>query len=192
MPTLMEIQLKDEQIAILVQQGDKEKFGMLVDRFEAKLLRYGQKFLASQNNIEDIVQEIFIKTYQNIRSFDSSQKFSSWIYRIAHNEFINALKKKIRNPLYFFDFDTLLPHAVSQEADTTGQDRKIMQNVLKQSLEKLSPHYREIIVLYYQEELSYKEIADILHIPQGTVGIRLKRAKAHLQKLLPADLTTHL
>ena len=114
-------QLSDEQVALLVQQGDKEKFALLMDRYEKKLFRYGQKFLYNQNNTEDLLQEVFLKAYQNIRSFDASQKFSSWVYRIAHNAFINELKKKSSNRLYFFDFDTLIPHPHYE--DDTAQDR---------------------------------------------------------------------
>ena len=144
----MNPRLTDEQVALLVQQGDKEKFGILVDRFEQKLLRYGNKFLFNENNIEDMIQEVFIKAYQNIQSFDPSQKFSPWIYRIAHNEFVNTLKKKSRNPLYFFDFDTLIPHPIYEKQPGTEQDRKHMRKILDKSLEKLAPHYREVIILY--------------------------------------------
>ncbi len=185
-------QFTDEQLALFVQRGDKEKFGVLMDRYEQKLSRYGRKFLFHQNNIEDMVQETFLKAYQNIKSFDPDQKFSSWIYRIAHNTFINALKKKLRNPLYFFDFDTFIPHPVYDDPETTEHDHAEISKMLNKGLKRLQPTYREIIILYYVEELSYKEIADILHIPTGTVGIRLKRAKEQLKKVLPQESIQHL
>ena len=81
----------DEELALLVQKGDKEKFGLLMKRYDPKLSRYGRKFLSRKENIDDIVQDIFISTFQNIQGFDVSLKFSSWIYRIAHNAFVNAL-----------------------------------------------------------------------------------------------------
>ncbi len=183
--------LTDEQLALLVQQGDKERFGLLMNRYEQKLSRYGNKFLFNEGNVEDMVQEVFIKAYQNIQSFDPAQKFSPWIYRVAHNTFINALKKKSRNPLYFFDFDTFIPHPVYEDSAREEQDQKEMKAVLDKGLDKLRTNYREIIILYYLEQLSYKEIADILHIPAGTVGIRLKRAKIQLKKLLPKDVLNY-
>lgn len=185
-------QLTDEQIALLVQQGDKEKFGFLMDRYERKLFRYGQKFLFDHHNIEDLIQEIFLKAYQNIKSFDISQKFSPWIYRIAHNSFINAIKKTSRSPLSFFDFDTLIPHPEHVDEVAQEHDRKAMRKIIDQGLQKLSPNYREIIILFYLEDLSYKEIGDILHVPPGTVGIRLQRAKQQLKKNLPAEAHLHL
>lgn len=180
-------QYTDEQLAMFVQRGDKEKFGLLMERYEQKLSRYGKKFLFNQNNVEDMVQEVFLKAYQNMLSFDPKRKFSSWIYRIAHNVFINALKKKLRNPLYFFDFDTFIPHPVYVDSAKDERDFEQVSKMLNKGLKRLSPHYREIIILYYVEELDYKEISDILHVPTGTVGIRLKRAKEQLKNLLPRE-----
>src|SRR5574337_896079 len=108
-------QVADEQLAMLVQKGDKEMFGELIDRYDKKMKRYCTKFFYGHHNIEDLVQEVFLKAYQNILSFRPDQKFSSWIYRIAHNLFINTLKKKLRNPLYFFDFDSLISHPVHED-----------------------------------------------------------------------------
>jgi len=83
----------DEAIALRVQGGDGEVFGELIERYQAKLSRYARKFLLDPDDAADIVQDIFIKSYQNIQSFDATRRFSPWIYRIAHNEFVNALKK---------------------------------------------------------------------------------------------------
>ncbi len=180
----------DEILCSQVQKGNKEAFGDLVDRYQKKLLRYGKKFLFSSEHIEDLVQDVFIKAYENIKSFDIKQRFSPWIYRIAHNTFINALKKNARTQVALFDFDTLIPHIAYDDPATREREQKEMRVLIDQGLEKLAPKYREIIILYYLEELNYKEIADILHIPTGTVGIRLTRAKTQLKKFLPSDALT--
>ncbi len=169
--------LTDEEIARLVQSGDIDVFGELIKRYEAKMLRYAKKFLFNYEDAEDIVQEVFLKAYINIQSFDAGRKFSSWLYRIAHNEFINAIKKKKRQPLLLFDSDTLFPRLASKErADTKVNEQEISQ-MLDKCLNKLNAKYREPLILYYFEELSYKEIADVLRIPIATVGIRLQRGK---------------
>jgi len=80
-------------------EGDIEVFGILLDRYEQKLSRYGKKFLSRKEDIEDIVQDVFVSAYQNIQSFDSTQRWSPWIYRIAHNALVNALRKKGRSPI---------------------------------------------------------------------------------------------
>lgn len=172
-----ELNQTDEAIIRLVQSGRMELFGVLVRRYEAKLLRYARKFLFGYQDAEDIVQEVFLKAYVNIQNFDTSKKFSAWLYRIAHNEFINAIKKRGRERLPFLNLDTLFPHPASRETTDREINKKESQQILNQCLGKLDPKYREPLVLYYFEELSYKEIADVLHIPVPTVGIRLKRGK---------------
>lgn len=177
-------QKSDEEIASQVQQGNTESFGVLVERYKTKITRYARRFLSNNQDIEDLVQDVFIKAYENIRSFNIKMKFSPWLYRIAHNEFVNALRKKSRLPLYFFDFDALLPHSLAKEtADDKANEREI-KNMLDKWLNKLSPKYREPLVLYYFEELGYQEIAEVLHIPVSTVGVRLNRGKDILKKYL--------
>ncbi len=176
-------QQTDEEITRLVQLGNIELFGILIERYEEKMLRYGRKFLRGFEDIEDIVQDVFIKAYENIRSFDPKRKFSSWLYRIAHNEFVNTIRKKSKSPLSFFDPDTLFPHPVSKENSDKESNREELNQMIDKCLDKIQPKYREPIILYYFEELSYKEIADILHIPIGTVSIRLKRAKEVIKKI---------
>lgn len=176
--------LSDEQLARLIQDGDTEKFGILMERYQNKLFRYGKKFLSDNDNIEDVVQDVFIKAYQNIKSFDSKLRFSPWIYRIAHNTYINAIKKSLINPIYLFDFDTLLSHTVVEDPIIREKEAKEIKELVDKSLSLIEPKYREILILYYIEELSYKEISDILYIPIGTVGVRIMRAKEILKQAI--------
>ncbi|MEA3344459.1 MAG: RNA polymerase sigma factor [Patescibacteria group bacterium] len=170
-------QLSDEDIARMVQSGKVNFFDILVKRYEAKMMRYGRKFLFNHNDVEDLIQGVFIKAYRNIQSFDASKKFSAWIYRIAHNEFINLIKKKGKEPVSFFNIDILLPHHASKESADKDIEKKELSKILDKCLDKIDQKYREPIILYYFEDLSYKEIADVLHIPIATVGIRLKRGR---------------
>jgi RNA polymerase sigma-70 factor (ECF subfamily) len=81
----------DEEIAIRVQGGDDQMFGDLMRRYERKITRFGRRFLSVDEDIEDTVQEIFVKAFINIQSFDPRQRFSPWIYRIAHNHLLDTL-----------------------------------------------------------------------------------------------------
>ena len=183
----------DEEIVQIVQSGNLELFGELVKRYEAKMMRYARKFLNITEDIEDVVQEVFIKTYQNIKSFNPEKKFSPWLYRIAHNEFINALKKHKRRKVFsFFELDILLPYSFAKNGSQDMDKDRMYQpstrrrwgKAIDKFLDKLEIKYREPIILYYLEELSYKEIADILHIPISTVGICLKRGREKLKKII--------
>lgn len=179
----------DEEIVVSVQGGAAERFGVLVERYEARLQRYARKFLLDADEAEDVVQESFIKAYINIRSFDASRKFSSWIYRIAHNECINAIKKKKGKVMLSLpDFDVLLPHLVAEETTMHEAERKQVREELDRSLEKLDEKYREPLVLYYFEELDYQEIADVLGIPTATVGVRLRRGREALGRMMERDI----
>ena len=173
----------DEEISKKVQSGDIESFGILVKRYEEKLMRYARKFLSDKRDIEEIVQEVFIKSYINIKGFDSSRKFSSWIYRIAHNELVNCIKKKRRNPLFYFDLDVLFPHFISKESIEEEINKKEVKEIINKCLDKISIKYKEPLFLYYFEELSYKEISDVLRIPISTVGVRIKRGKKIIKSI---------
>ncbi|MBP8994371.1 MAG: RNA polymerase sigma factor [Bacteroidales bacterium] len=180
--TRFQDQSADEEIVRRVQSGEIELFDILFERYEKKISRYAKKFLFNYDDSEDLVQQVFIKAYMNIKSFDASRKFSSWIYRIAHNEFINAIKKKNKEPLSFFDFDILFPYAMSNDNTDKETQEKELRFILDKNLKKLHSKYREPLILYYFEELSYKEIADVLHIPVSTVGVRIKRGKELIKK----------
>lgn len=173
--------LTDEQVAALVQKGDQEAFGTLVERYETKLTRYGKKFLSRHEDIQDIVQDVFLSAYQNLQSFDATKRFSPWIYRIAHNAFVNALRRQSYRPVILPDFDILLSYHVTEDLGHSERERQEMQQMIEKSLEGLAPKYREVLVLYYIEDLSYKEIAEVLRIPHGTVGVRIKRAREALK-----------
>jgi RNA polymerase sigma-70 factor (ECF subfamily) len=173
----------DEELVELVLNNKTEAFGVLAERYEKKLIRYGKKFLYNYENIEDAVQNIFIKSYVNIKGFDIRKKFSPWIYRIAHNEFINIIKKKKKEPLLFLDADIIFSFSKKDNLLNDikkGEEKKEIEG----HLNELKIKYREPIVLYYFEEKSYQEISDILEIPVSTVGTRLKRGLNQIKKSL--------
>jgi RNA polymerase sigma-70 factor (ECF subfamily) len=180
---LSDLSVLDETLAIAAQNGDTESFGILVSRFEPKLKRYGTKFLSESMDIEDMVQEIFMQAYRALKSYDSTQRFSPWIYRIAHNTFVNALRKKSRLPFFTIDLDSLVSHPHAVETPELESEQREMKELVERGLIKISEQYREVLILYYQEELSYKEISDVLRVPVGTVGVRMRRAKAALAKV---------
>ena len=178
--------LSDELLAKRLQSGEESALGELMERYSGKLIRYGRRFLGSNDDaIGDVVQDVFIAAYQNIRSFDPSRRFSPWIYRIAHNAFVDALRRKAKEPLSYdaLELDRILPHPVYEDPEQKEKEVAELSVLLEKHLDSLPAQYREIIDLYYFEDFSYQEISDILHIPIGTVGIRLSRAKERLKGL---------
>ncbi len=176
----------DEEIAVQVQAGDAESFRFLIERYEPKMARYAKRFLFGGDDVKDLLQEVFIKVYVNIKSFDANRRFSPWIYRVAHNEFVNALKKrnKERGNISLFYVDVLFPHPIAKETAEEAVTQREIRETLEKSLGQLDPKYRDPLVLYYLEDMDYKAIADILRIPVSTVGVRLQRGKALLKTFL--------
>jgi RNA polymerase sigma-70 factor, ECF subfamily len=173
----------DEAVALAIQNGDRDAFGIIIARYEAKLIRYARRFLGRPEAVEDMVQDVFIKAYTNIQSFNPKLRFSPWIYRIAHNTYVNELRRT-RHRLHFFDFetDTFLPALTAPEtADSDTLDMELKDH-LEELMANLKSTYREVLTLYYLEDMSYQEISDIMRIPVTTVGVRLSRARTELRK----------
>jgi RNA polymerase sigma-70 factor, ECF subfamily len=178
--------LKDEELAARSVE-DTLYFAELIKRYEGSLLRYViRRSHASKEDAEDIVQNSFIKMYRNINDFDTSLRFSSWAYRICHNELIDWYRKqKSRPQLVVGEKDEDVFATIAGDMNI---EKSAIQKETKEEIEKiiktLDEKYQEIIFLRFFEDKSYEEISDILKIPPGTVAIRLSRAKSILQKAL--------
>lgn len=169
--------LSDQSLAIRLKQGDLKALSTLIDRYQEPLLRY-VRYLGATLQDDDIVQETFIKAYQNINGYDDSRKWSSWLYRIAHNTAISMLKAQ----RYHLPWKEYLDSFIKIDpVDTIDQDLK--KEVVRKCLSQLPLHYREPLALHYLEDKSYLEIMDILHLPMGTVSARISRAKQKMRIL---------
>lgn len=168
----------DEEIVVLVRKGNQKLYTHIIQRYQTKLMRYAQYLLGDHDKASDAVQESFIKAYISLNGFHIKKKFSSWIYRIVHNEAINLIdkhKKHIR-----LDNDTDFADGVNME------DSYIKEEIVshaRECLEQMELIYREPLSLYYLEEKSYDEISDILRLPMGTVATRINRAKVIMRKI---------
>jgi RNA polymerase sigma-70 factor (ECF subfamily) len=174
----------DEEIVSLVKEGNADIFSEIIFRYEEKLRRYARRFLFDRSDIDDLVQDVFIKTYINLNSFDQDKKFSPWIYRIAHNEYVNSLKKKLSSRVFSLDFDEFLPQILANEKTDSMSEQMFDTAFLDKHLSSVDDKYREPLVLYFFEEMDYKEISQVLRIPVSTVGVRIKRGKDKLKKIL--------
>ncbi|MBU4345056.1 MAG: RNA polymerase sigma factor [Desulfobacteraceae bacterium] len=179
--------MPDEQL-VQLSLKDQGCFYYLMKRYEIKILRYIKRLTtASQEEAEDIIQEVFIKVYRNLNGFNQKLKFSSWIYRIAHNEIINQYHKtKLRlaiTPLNIEDEENLIDSINNTiEINGTYENLENAEKVRK-ALAELPDKYREILVLRYLEDKTYNEISDILRKPPGTVATQINRAKASFKKI---------
>lgn len=159
----------------------------LMRRYEQKLLRYIQRLSnMALADAEDILQEVFIKVFQNLNDFDRNLKFSSWIYRITHNEVVShfrKLKSRGGEPMAL-DEEHAAWHNLCTEFGIDDQlDQADRRKNIEQVLDQLDHKYREVLFLRFMEDKSYEEIADILKKPMGTVATLINRAKQQFKKI---------
>ena len=164
--------------------ADKQFFGEIVDRYEAKLKRYVARLgVRNPEDQLDVLQDVFLKVYKNLNAFDSSLQFSSWIYRITHNEAVSWYRKKnVRPEGHLIADSEELIGFLSAKEDTQDQDfdKTVNATEVNAALLKIEAKYREAIILRFFEHKEYDEISDILKIPVGSVGTLLHRGKKQL------------
>ncbi len=176
----------DENLVKLALTNDPKAYYHLVKRYQNKLLRYTTALLHNHDQAEDATQNAFIKAYQNLHRFNPKLKFSSWIYRIAHNEAINSIKKNKRHQTINEPaFLNLQPDKTTSKLTELINQEQAHQ--LLQTITKLPLKYQEVITLYYFENKSYQEISDILRLPKNTIGTHLSRAKKQLKTLIQKE-----
>lgn len=178
--------LSDEEL-VRRTLSDRDQFLYLVERYKGRLLSYIRRLTsANQEDAEDILQEVFIKAYRNLNGFKPDLKFSSWIYRITHNQVISRHRKlKARPEGYLTTLEDGAVQILAAETDIISElDIQMTREKIASALAQLPEKYREIIILRFFEERDYQEISDIIKKPLGTVASMLSKAKLALKKQL--------
>jgi RNA polymerase sigma-70 factor, ECF subfamily len=177
---------KTDEELFMLSMSEPSFFGELMMRYEGKMLLYIKRISAVTNEeAEDILQDSFLKAYRNLQSFDEKLSFSSWLYRIVHNETISYWRKKKIRPhgnSIFVDEEFLERIAGVQDI-MIDLDTEDLKSVIHAILEKMDDRYRQILILKFIEDKSYEEIADILKKPLGTVATHINRAKKQFREL---------
>lgn len=182
--------MSDELLVREIRSHNQELFSEIVKRYQNKIMNYIFRLVGSREEAEDLSQDVFIKAYQNLQGFDIKRRFSPWIYRIAHNEAVNFLKKKTRFKILSLDQNQFLENSMVQAENLIEKiiKKENAQNI-KKLLDKIPFSYREVLVLRFFEEKSYEEISEILRKPVSTIGTMINRAKAALGKEAKKELS---
>ena len=176
--------LSDEEIVSMTLK-DENFYAVLIERYEEKLTRYILRISGgSREDVEDTLQDVFISAYKNLNDFDQDLKFSSWIYRIAHNKVISHFRKITARPKTItYEGDGQLLNILASSEDLAKElERKYTGEEVRTILKGLDEKYREVLVLKFLEEKDYKEISDILEKPMGTVATLINRAKKQFKE----------
>ncbi len=175
---------RSDQELVELAKTNPENFEALVVKYQQPLFYYIKRIsYFNVEDIEDIIQEVFIKVYKNLNAFDNTLKFSSWIYRIARNSTIDAIRKKHARPQAMqLEDDELLKVFISStdiENETATKDRL---DKVKTIVDELPYKYKEVMVLKFLEQKNYEEIMDILKKPKGTVAALINRGRKIVMK----------
>ena len=165
--------------------SDQDNFLYLVNRYQGRLLSYIRRLTnIKPEDAEDILQEVFIKVYLNLNDFKEDLKFSSWIYRIAHNQVISNYRKlKARPEGYLLPLEDWATANLAAELDIAADlDKRLLRENIMKVLAALDVKYREILILKFLEEKSYQEISDILRKPAGTIASLIFKAKEEFRR----------
>lgn len=176
--------MSDEELVVLTLKNP-DAYGFIIERYEEKLSRYILRISGgSKEDVEDTLQDVFISAYKNLNDFDQDLKFSSWIYRIAHNKVISHFRKVTARPkTVTYEGDGQLLNILASNEDLARElERKYTGEEVRAVLNEMDERYKEVLVLKFLEEKDYKEISDILEKPMGTVATLINRAKKQFKE----------
>ena len=183
-------QLDDRALVERILGGDRDRFGVLVTRYEKRVINYVYRITHRYEEAHDLAQEIFVKVYLALDRYDPKYQFSTWLFRIAQNSAIDALRKKAI---------VEVPLARPTEEEPSGKERefadagispyralknKQLSAAIDKAVDNLPSDYRELIQLRHFAEMSYEEIASMKKLPLGTVKNKLFRARNLLKDAL--------
>jgi RNA polymerase sigma-70 factor (ECF subfamily) len=184
----------EARLVILAREGNRGAFAELVELYKNKIYHLAYRMLGNRQEAEDVVQDTFLRMYEHLSGYDSSRKFSTWLYRIATNLCIDRLRR--RRSVYSLDAELSEGEGVDGYAvlrtNEPGPEEAVMlterQRILFDAVSSLPDKYKAAVALKYYQDLSLKEISDILQIPVPTVKTRIHRGREYLRRKLEREL----
>ncbi len=183
------MQVSDQQLIADYLAGDEQSLELLIGQYLKPIYSFVSRYVGNGQEAEDITQEVFVRVWRNLKKFDQEKSFKTWIFSIAKNASLDFLKKKRAIPFSEFDLedggnlitDSLadpspLPLALLERAD--------MAKMLNVAMEKLSPQYRMVLFLRYNDHFNFREIAESLGESLNTITSRHRRALIVLRNLI--------
>jgi RNA polymerase sigma-70 factor (ECF subfamily) len=170
------------------QRGDRDAVNQLVTKYQARAYQFAYRLTGNPDDASDLVAEAFVRVYTALPRFRRDSQFTTWLFRIVTNCFLDAKKKATRKPTDQLEDAWLDADAnstiVEQESPIEASERAERDQIMQQAIEKLPDYQRAMIVMFHVENLSYEDIAATLDLPIGTVKSRLNRARLALREIL--------
>ena len=182
-------QPSDEELVAAVLAGDRERFGDLIERYQARLVNYLFRLVRSADDAHDLAQEVFVKVYQVLDRYDPQYRFSTWLFRVAQNAAIDQIRRRRLRLVSLSQED---PEGEERDWDLPAPERgpygelrnQERGDAIQEAIDALPWEYRELILLRHMGELPYEEIAKMKRMPLGTVKNKLFRGRQMLKEKL--------
>lgn len=177
------MKIEDEKIILLMQEEACQERGlrMMMEAYQSKLYWHIRRLIPDENTAKDVLQDTFIKVYQNFSQFKGNSRLYTWLYRIASNEALQYLKKNSRFQKVEGDVDVYLEN---QMADEKLKNADEIQKLLQEAINKLTEKQRLVFTLRYYDDLSYEEIGQILEMSVGTLKTNYHYAKEKIEQYI--------
>lgn len=179
--------LTDAELIGIAIKGREDSFEELVKRYQRPIAGYVYRMLGDYDSSLDVTQEVFIKVYNSLHRYSSDYKFSTWLYRIAHNAAIDHIRRNSANTQSLETESKDGAYQLQIESRDLSpeqqRERKEWRAEIQAVVKRLPPAYRELIVLRHSQDLSYDEIAQVTGLPLGTVKNRLFRAREMMRDI---------
>lgn len=175
--------LGDSELVSYILKKHQENYHEIINRYQKKLFSYLYRLVRNKEEVEDILQNVFVKVFKNLDSFDPAKKFSPWIYRIAHNEAVNFLKRRSKKQFISWEDMANENKSEARSEEKSPFDEWISKESgreVRKAMKALPAKYKEILEMRYFQEKSYQEISRAIRKPVNTVGTLLSRSKKKL------------
>lgn len=182
--------MKDEELIELILKGNTELYAELISRYQNKVYSTAYSYTRDYEEARDLAQEIFIKIYNNLTGFQYKSQFSTYLYRVAVNRCIDWARKKKLNAVsavFYHDDENVDIYDFIADYESNPEEILLKQensNFIRQEINKLPEIYSTVMIMYYFQDFSPQEIADILKVPRKTIDTRLFRARNLIKKRL--------
>ncbi|HEX3555816.1 MAG TPA: sigma-70 family RNA polymerase sigma factor [Thermoanaerobaculia bacterium] len=182
----------DAELVASTLRGSQDAFRELVVRFERPVYSLVQRMAQDPGTAEDLAQEVFVKAYRRLDSYDPQWKFSSWLFKIAHNTTIDHLRRGTPETVPLeseeegrADLSAVLADEAA-ESPAAAAERRDLARALERAIASLRPEYRQAVLMFYAHGASYQEICEATGLPLGTVKTNLHRARRELAQAMTA------
>ena len=179
-------QIEDEQLVRETLKGNQASFQLLVERYQDRVFALARHYTRNAVEVEDLVQDTFLKAYSRLATFQGQSSFFTWLYRIAVNTILDGMKRRGRSPVRTVEDPELLatPGPTRISGPSANMEREEIARITHAVLAEMPEIFRTVLVMREFDDLSYQEMADVLEISIGTVESRLFRARARFKEKL--------